>query len=199
MDINLSYAKNFFSNNSYYIYKKGITDELIKFLQIQTDVFKESMCLASNKKPTDFRDDCIEESFTYYAAHFSEALMVFLKDKIEKIVGKELCPTYSYMRIYYEGAELKKHVDRSSCEYSITICIKNDITPWDIWFDINGESKSIKLNEGDFVIYKGMELPHWRNKYEGKCQIQFFLHYVDKHGKYKEWNLDKRVSLCLQK
>lgn len=188
-----------FSNNLYIISRGMVSPELVNYLKIQTKLFENLLCIINNKPPIFFNDGQVNNSFSHYSSIFTESLLLFFKDKIEKIVGKELEPTYSYFRIYYNGAELKKHTDRESCEYSATICIKNDENPWDIFFDINGENTKISLNESDVIIYKGMELPHWREKYEGTEQIQIFLHYVDKNGKYKEHALDKRYALCIQK
>jgi hypothetical protein len=189
-----------FSNNSYYVVRQGVINELITYLQILKKLFENLFCSLYKQPPTYFKDKQIEQSFSHYAAPFTETLLLYLKDTIENIVGKKLEPTYSYMRIYYEGSELKKHTDRESCEYSITLCIKNNENPWDIFFETKeGESRNISLGEGDFIIYKGITLPHWREKYEGKEQIQIFLHYIDVDGPYKEWALDKRESLCILK
>jgi hypothetical protein len=188
-----------FSNNLYLISRGMVSPELVNYLKIQTKLFENLLCIINNKPPIFFNDGQVNNSFSHYSSIFTESLLLFFKDKIEKIVGKELEPTYSYFRIYYNGAELEKHTDRESCEYSATICIKNDENPWDIFFDINGENTKISLNEGDVIMYKGMELPHWREKYEGNEQIQIFLHYVDKNGQYKEHALDKRSALCIQK
>jgi len=119
-----------------------------------------------------------------------------MQEKIEKVVDKYLFPTYSYLRIYYKNSILEKHTDRPCCEYSATICITNDKKPWDIWFETySGEKLSISLYPGDIIIYKGIELPHWRNIYEQEEQIQVFLHYVDQNGPYKEYKFDKRQML----
>uniref|UniRef100_A0A6C0ARA2 Prolyl 4-hydroxylase alpha subunit Fe(2+) 2OG dioxygenase domain-containing protein n=1 Tax=viral metagenome TaxID=1070528 RepID=A0A6C0ARA2_9ZZZZ len=188
-----------FSNNSYSIIRNGISKELNKFLQIQTELFVNMYCILSQKIPTDFNDDSVQKSFSDYAPPISEPLLLLLQKKVEEIVGKKLEPTYSYLRVYYNGAILKKHTDRESCEYSVTLCVKNNILPWDIWFDTKNGNKNISLNECDFIIYKGMELPHWREKYEDKEQIQIFLHYVEANGPYKQFKLDNRLALMLQK
>jgi hypothetical protein len=186
-------------SNNIFIIREMVSPELLNYLQIQTKLFEKLICVINNQPPIFFNDSQVQNSFSYYSSSFTETLLLLYKEKIEKIVGKELEPTYSYYRIYYNGAELKKHTDRESCEYSATICIKNDEIPWDIFFDINEENKKFTLNEGDVIIYKGIELPHWREIYEGNEQIQIFLHYVDKNGKFSENVLDKRRALCLQK
>jgi hypothetical protein len=59
--------------------------------------------------------------------------------------------------------------------------------------------KKILLNPGDIAIYKGCEVEHWREPYEGRQQIQLFLHYVDANGIYKDYKFDKRPMLGIKK
>jgi len=47
------------------------------------------------------------------------------------------------------------------------------------------------------LIYKGIDLPHWRDTYEGNRQIQIFLYYVDKNGEFSEYAFDKREYIYL--
>ena len=77
---------------------------------------------------------------------------------------------------------------RPSCEVSVTIQIGSDGTPWPIY--MGGEE--VLLDDGDGVIYKGREVPHWRDEFEGDWHSQIFLHYVEKDGKYKDHFMDKR-------
>ena len=44
------------------------------------------------------------------------------------------------------------------------------------------DGKAINLKPGDAVIYKGCDVKHWREPYEGDYHIQTF-HYVDANGK----------------
>jgi hypothetical protein len=137
-----------------------------------------------------------------------------IRKKIEKIIGNELFNTYYYDRVYYAGQELVKHMDRDVCEISATFQIgTNSKKPWTIWIktpDIYDENKniikkgkevSICLNDGDAVIYKGCERPHWReplksrygrlervirklqNKKDDTYHHQVFFHYVLADGK----------------
>ena len=66
----------------------------------------------------------VANSFAYYGSLASDSVLVLLKPLIEEKVGKRLHPTYSYLRIYYKDADLKRHTDRPSCEYSATLCIQ---------------------------------------------------------------------------
>ena len=107
-----------------------------------------------------------------------------IRRKIEKIIGNELFNTYYYDRVYYVGQELTKHLDRDVCEISVTFQIgSNGKKPWPIWiktpdtYDENkniiekGKEVSICLNDGDAVIYKGCERPHWREPLKSKYNI----------------------------
>lgn len=97
--------------------------------------------------------------------------------KIEKIIGKKLFNTYFYDRFYFAGQELTPHADRDACEISVTLHISSNIkNPWPIWIKTPdtfadetkqelvswGENRSVILQPGDGMIYKGCERPHWR-------------------------------------
>lgn len=122
---------------------------------------------------------------------------------IEKHVGKKLYPTYSYARLYKTGEELTNHRDRPSCEYSATITLGFNGSPWPIYMgtkEDKSDGKPILMNVGDIIIYKGTELFHWREKFiQGDWQTQVFLHYVDKDGQYSEYKFDKRKNLTHHK
>ena len=112
---------------------------------------------------------------------------------MENICKVSLVPAYSYMRIYGQGEKLLKHRDREACEYSATINIacKTD-QPWPLFLETKHGTIDAILKPGDMLVYKGIEVHHWRNAFEGEYCIQVFLHYVDVNGPYKEWKYDKR-------
>jgi hypothetical protein len=120
-----------------------------------------------------------------------------LKEKIETVIGCKLYKTYFFDRIYYEGNELKNHLDRESCEISITVHINsnpNDIN-WPFFIkSTNGEICSVVMKPGDAVLYKGFERPHWRepltrsmsNTIDNDTKMmyhQVFFHYVLADGR----------------
>jgi hypothetical protein len=135
-----------------------------------------------------------------------------IRMKLEKAIGKKLYNTYYYDRFYNPGQALTKHADRPACEISVTVHVgSNIITPWPIWIktpDVyiddkktkvvkRGENRSVILNPGDGMIYKGCERPHWRDpmpsehhrtwygkktEKEGLYYHQIFFHYVLAEG-----------------
>ena len=40
----------------------------------------------------------------------------------------------------------------------------------------------VLADDGDGVVYKGCDIEHWRNEFEGDWHAQTFLHYVNKNG-----------------
>lgn len=117
------------------------------------------------------------------------------KPLVEKETGLELYPTYIYGRFYQFGQTLKEHIDRESCEISMTVTLGFDSHyNW----PIKMRDVPIEIAVGDGVIYKGIEVPHSREAFEGKWHCQVFLHYVDKNGPYKEWKYDRKNSLQTQ-
>ena len=62
--------------------------------------------------------------------------------------------------------------------------------------------KALQCEPGDGVIYKGMELKHGRDSFEGDfvSHVQVFLHYVDADGPYaEEYKYDKRPYVGIKK
>ena len=131
----------------------------------------------------------------FYGDPTTDSLLVTKLKLMEKETGLSLLPTYSFWRMYTFGADLKKHKDRPSCEYSVTVKINSCGVEWPIFM----EGKEINLENGDAVIYKGCELSHWREEFKGDWHSQVFLHYVNKDGPHKEWFKDKRVLLGTEK
>ena len=118
----------------------------------------------------------IPNTYNHYADTAMEVLLVQCRPLLEKHTGLKLIENYSYMRMYKKHDVLFKHRDRPECEISCTMNIGGD--PWPIFFK-KGKSKKIKivLKAGDLVIYRGCDLQHWRDPFQGENCTQVFLHY----------------------
>ena len=95
---------------------------------------------------------------------------------------------YSYSRLYKNGDILKKHTDRFACEISTTLNLGGDM--WPIFLKKDDRTLQVNLDKGDMLVYKGCELEHWRNSFEGQNCGQVFLHY----NKYTDEALFKRYD-----
>lgn len=120
--------------------------------------------------------------------------------KLEKIIGKKLYNTYYYDRFYNPGQALSNHADRDACEISVTVHVSSNLTqPWPIWIKTpdtyddpekkteivkKGENRSVILNPGDGMIYKGCERPHWRDPMPTEYRRTWYGRKVEKEGLY---------------
>ena len=144
-----------------------------------------------------------------------------IRKRLEKEIGRKLYNSYYYDRYYFEGQELSKHADRDACEISVTVHIStnlsDDYKDWPIWIKtpdtftdknktavlVPGEERSVVLNAGDGMIYKGCERPHWRDplivpkkRWFKKDDTEYyyhqiFFHYVLQDGRRSHCAWDK--------
>ena len=157
-------------------------------------------------------DGQIPNTYSQYANIAMETLMLKCQPEMEKATGLKLYPAYTYARIYKKGDELKRHKDRFSCEISTTMNLGGDDWPIYLSPDENvgipdwkkitsvSEAKGVKINlkPGDMLVYRGMELEHWREKFKGKECVQVFLHYNNRKTPGAKANMfDKRPHLGL--
>ena len=149
-------------------------------------------------------DQQVPNTYSHYADQVMETLLVKMLPVMAKETGLNLVPTYSYARIYKKGDILRRHKDRFSCEISTTLNLGGD--PWPIHLEpkknvgipdgkkftttSNNKGISINLKPGDMLVYRGMELEHWREEFQGDNCAQVFLHYNDQKSK----NADKNIN-----
>ena len=204
--------------NKYQVIKGAISYELANFVfnyfLLKRDAVKymyEKNITYDNGMFGTWTDAQIPNTYSHYADHVMETLLVKVLPVMAKETGLELVPTYSYARLYKKGDILKRHKDRPSCEISTTIHLGGN--PWPIFIDgtgannvINEEQNLIKpnapagtkviLDVGDMLVYSGCELEHWREPFEGDVCGQVFLHYNHVNGPFAEKNrFDKRPML----
>jgi hypothetical protein len=187
----------------YFIFKRQVANTLFKSKYISP--FETMFGVHDDKQ--------VPNTYSHYADLVMEVLLVELLPLMRKKTGLHLTPNYSYARIYKKGDILRRHKDRFSCEISTTLNLGGD--PWPIYIDPTGKDsvineqqnlikpnapKGIKvnLNPGDMLVYRGCELEHWREPFEGEDCVQVFLHYNNSATKGSEENLfDKRPHLGL--
>ena len=143
-------------------------------------------------------DEQIPNTYSHYADPVMETLLMKVLPIMQQETGLDLCPTYSYARIYKNGDELKRHKDRPSCEISTTINLGG--SSWPIFLEPSGKTGElgikVLLEVGDMLVYSGCELEHWREPFEGITCGQVFLHYNHVNGPFAKKNrFDKRPML----
>jgi hypothetical protein len=114
---------------------------------------------------------------------------------IGRVLGRPVKPSYSFMGLYYNEADLKPHRDNTQCEY--TLSIQTDFRPADTKYPIyicevrkhsgqywqescSGNETEISAEPGDAVLLMGRFHTHRRNKLpKGAKSMSIFLHWVN--------------------
>lgn len=210
-----------FKKKKYIIIKKALSNEMSYFCtryftfkrQVARTLIEGKYISPFEKIFGTWEDPQVPNTYSHYADLVMEVLLVELMPLMQKITKLKLIPNYSYARIYKKGDILVRHKDRFSCEISTTLNLGGD--PWPIYLDPTGSNnvideykniikpnapKGIKilLEPGDMLVYRGNELEHWREPFEGENCCQVFLHYNNMNTKGANENLfDTRPHLGL--
>jgi len=203
-----------FKENGFVVVRNFFSKELIN---IATEYFKLNYQVSKFKKET---KSSLEwdtgSSYIYYGDVLCESILLSHGQKISNFLGFNLSPTYAFARIYEKGDVLIPHVDRKSCEISVTCPIFiSDDKPSEIYISNyttksypgrvrltydevrNNKFTKVELYPGDVLFYKGCEHYHWRDPLNSPYLIQFFMHAVQTDGEYKECIYDTRPIMGL--
>ena len=209
-----------FQKNKYIVIKEAVPKQIAEFVynyfllkrQVARTFFDTRYISPFTTEFGVWNDEQVPNTYSHYADIAMETLLIRTLPIMEKYTKLKLNPTYSYARIYKTGDILQRHKDRFSCEISTTLNLGGD--PWPIHLEpkknvgipngkkitvsSNNKGISINLKPGDMLVYKGMELEHWREEFQGDNCAQVFLHYNNQKSKDADKNIyDKRKHLGL--
>ena len=197
-----------FSKNKYKVVRNVISKELANFCysyilnknRVTQYLFQNNLISQHDTTFVQYNESQIPDTYCCYSDIAMETLLERILPVMLKETNLNLVPTYSYVRLYKYGDILSRHKDRPSCEISCTLNLGGD--EWGIFIDPSGEqgNKGVQVNlkHGDMLIYRGYELEHWREQFEGNNCCQVFLHYNDIQGDFADENIyDKRPFLGL--
>lgn len=185
-------AVEYFQKNKYVVVDSAVDPDICEFLA------GHMLDLIEQKKTA--KDVQCPMSEAIYGDKLFDTLLEDVRPLMEKVTGLRLFPTYSYARKYVPGDELKPHLDRPACEISATLTLGYKGKVWPIHVSRDKDPRNdlgpINIEVGSLVVYRGMEINHFRKPYtEGEWQCQVFLHYVDADGPYKDEKYDSRKAL----
>jgi hypothetical protein len=140
-----------------------------------------------------WKDSQVPHTYSNYSDIMMDTVLELSLNNIQHFTGLTLNPNYAYWRLYKQGDVLERHVDRYSCEISTTVCLGYDVSNVDqnVYPNYNwaivikyptGEDTTFNLYPVDMLIYRGVELEHWRDKFIGLNHAQVFFHYSDVNG-----------------
>ena len=209
-----------FKKNKYIVIKEAVPKQIAEFVynyfilkrQVARTLFDRRYISDFTNEWGVWNDEQVPNTYSHYADVAMETLLLRTLPIMEKHTKLKLNPTYSYARIYKQGDVLKRHKDRFSCEISTTLNLGGD--SWPIYLEpkknvgipdgkkitvsTNNKGVKIDLSPGDMLVYRGMELEHWREEFQGKDFSQVFLHYNDQKSNDSDKNIfDKRPHLGL--
>ena len=178
----------------YKVIKQAISLEMASFIfdyfilkkKVVNNLFQNRLISPYTKLWGHWKDTQVLNTYSIYGDTLAESLLLKLKPIMEETTGDKLIEMYSYSRVYKNGDILYKHIDRKSCELSTTLFIGGE--KWPIYLD----GTKIDLDQGDMLIYKGCELEHWRESFEGNNCVQVFLHYNTYNKQSEERKYDNR-------
>ena len=209
-----------FQKNKYCVIKEAVPKQIAEFVynyflmkrQVARSLFDERYISQFTTEFGVWNDEQVPNTYSHYADIAMETLLLRTLPVMEKYTKLKLNPTYSYARIYKTGDILHRHKDRFSCEISTTVNLGGD--PWPIYLEpkknvgipdgkkitVSSNNKGVRVNlkPGDMLVYRGMELEHWRQEFQGSECCQVFLHYNDQKSKESAKNInDRRPHLGL--
>ena len=109
--------------------------------------------------------DTDKSVYSIYGDIAIDTAMLKVKPQVDKLIGEQTWPTYSYARIYPYESIVAPHKDREECEISCSMYLGG--TKWDMFVEGKDGPERIDLNAGDMVVYAGTELTHWRETFLG--------------------------------
>ncbi|MBO9574488.1 MAG: hypothetical protein J7494_02005 [Sphingobium sp.] len=130
---------------------------------------------------------------------------------VSQLVGRDLLPTYNYLRIYQAGDVCHVHSDRYSCEHSLSLTLGySDGRTWDLEVERErsqpsarvepgfGDSayRGIAMMPGDALLYQGVHHRHGRTTPNpNRWSAHLFLHWVDRDGPHRDQAFDGKIAL----
>jgi hypothetical protein len=194
-------SSKFFKENGFVKLENFISKELSNFMYDYIKLSaKRLLHLFNEEIPHDsdvygsFGDTQAPGDYSKYGDMLFDTLLAKGVETIKYTICTDVIPTYTYHRLYTKGTELKRHIDRPSCEISTTLFLGHNIDNlkneknynWPMYVFSKKENKEVPiyLNSGDMIIYRGCEIEHWREPYRGLNHAQVFLHYNEVNGQY---------------
>ncbi len=131
-------------------------------------------------------DTQVERRMSMHSEPVTGSLHMRLAKLVSNIVGRTVLPSYSFLGCYLEGSVLRRHTDRPSCQYNLSIVFDmcdmqgNPVDPWPIYLHANKKTVACNLEVGSGVVYRGTDIEHWRDALPpGQRAIVCFYHFVN--------------------
>lgn len=180
--------KNEYYDLGYKIYKSFLAEEDFNFIKqnyqkVAGDKFYTFFDIDNTRGRTIRADNPVE---------YLDLLNGSIKTKLEEELEIELEPSYSYQLTYLNNSYMIPHVDKPSCDVTLSVHIESNIPDsqknslFPLWLlDYNQKFVKFNMNPNDAVLYNGPKIVHWRNPLLFSREVfynQVMFHYTRKNA-----------------
>jgi hypothetical protein len=147
-------------------------------------------CEILNQLALKYKDDKklnYEADKTHYANSYGSGRIPELLKELTPLIKEKtglqnIVEENSYTRIYYNGAMLKRHIDRKELDLTLSLCTFSNLDkPWELHVELdNGKIASFETKPGQAALILGNKMPHWRDDLicrDDQYVIQSFYHW----------------------
>jgi hypothetical protein len=112
----------------------------------------------------------------HYAHHrrsiYDEETARFVQQQITALVNRitpaPVRPSHCQVSVYQPGAFLRRHKDQPQYVWNLSLVVDADpeleeADAWPICVEVDGQTREVRLEIGDAVLYRGSEFTHWRD------------------------------------
>ena len=188
-------AEQVVEKESYWIIKQALPVAMC-------DLISEYVRLKARLRPQRGKSTpVLKEVHREYADPLMETLLAQLTPLVEQVLACAVWPTLSFCYAYARGNQLLPHVDRSSCQWVVGLCLgadeafKQQHGVWPLYLTVQGQPEAVHLDYGDLVIFKGHTTKHWREAFCGEWFVSAIFAFVEQHGPFAFQKFDQRRAL----
>lgn len=102
-------------------------------------------------------------------------------DIVEKAVGVSLLSCYSFVSFYRRGSILKRHLDKSECEFTMGAILfsSHEKASRRHYLSLGNNEAPVHINleAGEGAVFQGAITPHWRDSIDEEFLCTLLLHY----------------------
>jgi hypothetical protein len=112
----------------------------------------------------------------HYAHHrrsiYDEETARFVQQQITALVNRitpaPVRPSHCQVSVYQPGAFLRRHKDQPQYVWNLSLVVDaepevEEAGAWPICVEVDGQTREVRLEIGDAVLYRGSEFTHWRD------------------------------------
>ncbi|HEX9917850.1 MAG TPA: hypothetical protein VGA87_01720, partial [Pyrinomonadaceae bacterium] len=112
----------------------------------------------------------------HYAHHrrsvYDEETARFVQQQITPLVNRitpaRVRPSHCQVSVYQPGAFLRRHKDQPQYVWNLSLVLDGEpeleeAGAWPICVEVEGQTREVRLEIGDAVLYRGSEFTHWRD------------------------------------